>query len=58
MLIHAYMINEGDTLVTDTWQDGCKVAEVEVYEDDSVRVKYVTGSMEWFSKYQLVVKRV
>lgn len=57
MLIHAYMIKEGDTLVTETWQHGCEVAEVEVFEDDAVKVKYITGSLEWFTKNQLVVKR-
>lgn len=57
MLIHAYMINDGDEIITPTWQEGQTVDKVEVYEDDVVKIKYVNGSLEWFTKQQIVVRR-
>lgn len=57
MLIHAHMINPGDTIITAIWQDGQKVQDVEVMEDDCVKVTYINGSLEWFTLGQIVVRR-
>lgn len=57
MLIHAYMINPGDEIITPTWIHGQTVKDVETTEDNSVKVTYVTGSIEWFTTQQIVVRR-
>lgn len=57
MLVYPYMINEGDEIITHTWKEGQIVADVEVFEEDSVKIKYINGSIEWFSKQELVVRR-
>lgn len=57
MLIYGHEIRPGDVLVTHTWQNGNEVKEVEIMEDSSVRVQYVTGTTEWFVTQGIVNKR-
>lgn len=57
MLIYGHEIRPGDVLVTRTWQNGNEVKEVEIMEDNSVRVQYVTGATEWFVTQGIVSKR-
>lgn len=57
MLVHVYMIKEGDEIITPTWIHGQVVKDVEVFEEDTVKITYVTGSIEWFTKNQIVVRR-
>lgn len=57
MLIYGHEIRPGDILVTKVWVNGNEVAEVDITEDNSVRVQYVTGATEWFTTQGIVTKR-
>lgn len=58
MLIYGHQIRPGDVIVALTrGAEGKQVKEVEIMEDNSVRVQYVTGATEWFLTQGLVSKR-
>ena len=57
MLITALEINEGDEVVTPKHQDGRVVEAVFANEEDALKVTYVTGETEWFSKRSTVYRK-
>lgn len=57
MLISAYMIRQGDVLITAVHTEGRKVKDVWITEDGTVRVVYDNDKFEWFENKALVVRR-
>lgn len=57
MIIHAYQIMSGDTIITPTYTDGRAVSDVWISEDGTVRVVYDNGKHEWFENKALVARK-
>lgn len=57
MLISAYMIRQGDVLITAVHTEGRTVKDVWINEDGTVRVVYDNDKFEWFDNKALVVRR-
>lgn len=57
MLISAYMIRQGDVLITAVHTEGRTVKDVWITEDGTVRVVYDNDKFEWFENKALVVRR-